>query len=201
MANVQILFTVRVKIPMSIWEALLEEDRHYIEALSRRQAAGIVYREFDIEIADLNKIRHMMAENGKSVVFPEAKVMKQLGFRYSGDSMVIRYDSGTFIIKQYFPNGEIKTHTVSEKRVWKVYYTIRDMGGGRHQSREVWEALAKRFNMQQFFNEQGEFDKAKFNGSRKIYHNFFYYPVKVLEDMKKIGYEGKEIWLREKAII
>ena len=201
MASVQVIFTARLKVPMSIWESLADEDKEYIKALSRKQSAGIVYREFDIELADLNKIRHLLAENDKAVVFPDAKVMKQMGFRYSGDSMVISFDNGSFIIKQYFPDGEIKTHTVSEKRVWKVYYIIRDMGDGIHTSSEVWEAISKEFGLRQFFNEKGEFDKAKFNGSRKIYHNFYYFPVKVLQDMRKIGFEGKQIWIKEKVKI
>lgn len=188
-------FMLTLKIPYSLFEKISREDKLYLKKLSVHHSSSLTHRKYVFYLADINRVRSLLSKYGIKVRFPPSKEIKRFGINYTGDSIDIQKISDIFIITQYFPDGEVRTHNIPEQRVWDIYYVLKNMeehlGRNTFEAREVWEQIARRYQMAQFFDDEYHFNKSAFNGSRGTYHNFYYYPIKILEHLGKIDYSKR----------
>lgn len=188
-------FEITVKIPLSLYEKMERTDKDTLNDLSVHKSASLIYQKYVFRIGDILKVRNLLSKHNIRLKFPPAKEMKQFGINYTGDSLSIVKEGDTFVINQYFPDGELRTHLIPEARVWETYYLMKKLaekeGKNRIEAREVWKRIAQHYAMHQFFDEFGNFMKNAFNGARGTYHNFYYYPLKVLQEIGKIEYSKK----------
>ena len=189
-------FMVTIKIPHSLYDKMPRDDRLAVKDLAVFDSASLTHKKFVFRMGDLLKIRGTLARNGVSIRFPPAKEMKRFGISYTGDSLEIVKEGDNFILTQYFPDGEIRSHIIPDARVWETYnvlqYLVKEKGTDTLKARDIWEQLARYHGLKHFFytdaNGEVKFSKSQFNGSRGTYHNLYYFPIKVLEHIGKIEY-------------
>ena len=200
MPSAKISFLMRVKLPYSLYRAIGRDGQEYLSNLSREKHLKVNEVEFLFEAADMLRVKKIFDEADIEVSFPKAKTIKQWGLAYSGkgDSIKIMKENDAFVVITKKIGEEEKAHLIPEKRVWRVFYIIKQEMEQKKtdvlKSREIWEAIIRNFEMDYYMDsEYGLINTDAFFGNRKTYYNFFYYPIKILQEIGKVEYEKSGI--------
>ena len=194
MSTAKLTFLIRLRVPYSLYRPIPKDKKSYLDNLAREKHAKVNEIEFVFEAGDMLRVKKVFDESGIPVEFPKAKTIKQWGLGYSskGDSIDIFKHDDAFVVTTHKLGEPDEMHVIPEKRVWRVFYTIKRVieqaDGDVVGSREVWSELIEEFQMLNFLKANGEANTDAFFGNRKTYYNFFYYPVKILQEIGKIEY-------------
>ena len=184
-------FLIKLRIPLSMWKKMSIQDRIYVRKLAVHSSENEIYQKHTIMVGDILRVKKVLSKYDIHIRYPPAKEMKKFGINYTGDSLEISKSGDVFVINQYFPDGAIRRHNIPEERVWTIFYRIdelqRHLGRETIYASELWEAIARYYQMGEFFHNE-IFDKHAFIGSRGVYHTFYYLPIKILEQIGKIDY-------------
>ncbi len=204
MSTAKVTFLIRLKVPYSLYRSIPKDKKSYLDNLAREKYAKVNEMEFVFEAGDMLRVKRVFDEANIPIEFPKAKTIRQWGLAYSskGDSIEIHRQDDAFVVISQKLGEEPEMYVIPEKRVWRVFYTIKRVieqaDGDVVGSREVWGELIKEFQMLNFLKATGEPNTDAFFGNRKTYYNFFYYPVKILQEIGKIEYsKSGKIRLKE----
>ncbi len=190
-----------ITIPRELWDKMDIDDKRHLKDLNRldmRWKAG-ENMAMVFQLGDIFKVRGLLRKYMYTVAYPERAVLKKYGLSYSGESIEIQARGNDFVILQQFPDGRIETHIIPKDRVFSVYYTIKKYFE-RHPDLDkvttpvIWEQICKKEGITRFFDRSGKFHPNSFFGARSTYFDFAYFPMKVLQYIGKIRYEGKYIY-------
>jgi len=191
---------IEVSIPEDLLKSMDKDDRARLYELNRLDIRWKAFGKanFVFHLGDINRVNAVLNKYGHVLVYPERKVINQYGLTYTGNSLNITRDGDNFVIMQRFPDGRIETHIVPEKRVWRVYYTIKrffDKNPDKKEAKasEIWDIIAREFGIDRFVDRRDKFHPNSFFGDRKTYHTFYYYPIKILQSIGKIRYSKRGI--------
>lgn len=190
-----------ITIPAELWNSMDIDDRHRLMDLNRldiRWKAG-ANTAMVFFLGDVLKVREVLMKYGYTVAYPDRAELNRYGLSYSGGSMDIRTSGNDFIIYQQFPDGRVETHVIPKDRVFRVYYIIKRYFDKHPDEKKVptpvlWEEICREFKIYRFFDRSGKFHPNSFFGDRSTYFDFAYFPMKVLQHIGKIRYEGKYIY-------
>ena len=205
--KIMVNFLFEVSLPEELYNQMSKEDRGKLYDLNRLDIRWKAFgkRNFVFHLGDVNKINMVLMKYNYTLTYPERKELNRYGLTYSGESLDITRNGNDFVIMQRFPDGRIETHIIPEKRVWRVYYLI-DKFFQKNPDREyvtaseMWDILAREFNINRFIDRKDRFHPNSFFGSRSTYHNIYYFPIKVLQHIGKIEYTKRgKISLKKKG--
>ena len=199
-----------ITIPGDLWGSMDSDDRTRLTDLNRldmRWKAG-PNMAMIFQLGDIFKVRESLRKYGYTVSYPERTILKKYGLTYSGGSIDIQTRANDFLISQQFPDGRVETHIIPKDRVFRVYYTIKHYFESHAELEKVttpiiWEQICKKEGITRFFDRSGKFHSNSFFGARSTYFDFAYFPLKVLQHIGKIRYEGKYVYniLKKKEML
>lgn len=199
--KIRVDFLIEISLPDELLKQMDYKDKRYLENLNRldmRWKAGDK-TSYVFHLGDIYKVNNVLTKYNYTLVYPERTELRRYGLTHSGQSLDIEKNGNDFVINQRFPDGRIETHIIPQKRVWRVYYTIKRYFE-KHpevekvESPVIWEEICKEFGLDQYIGKYGKFFKDTFFGSRRTYHEFAYYPMKILDHIGKIRYENKWVY-------
>ena len=193
---------IELTIPPELWKEISYEDKRWLKDIARVKGWNAIngyHIIFNLE--NINKLRQLLNKYDYVITYPKSAVLRRFGLSHSGESLEIKSIGDAFQVIQYMPDGRVESVVIPKDIVWRVYYAIRNYlhttGKKQLSSPEVWEILAKEFNLTKHIDRYGRFHKESFFGDRRRYFYFFYYPIKILDHIHKIEYRGKYISLGE----
>jgi len=178
-------FLFEITIDFQTLSKMSSEDRYRLRDLARYSDKLLQHRIYVFHLSDINKIRNVLNKYGIKLRFPARAELKRYGLSYSGLSLEVEGMGDSFKITQYFPDGREEVHIIPQKRVWRVYYLLKEFNEPVEPAK-LWEKICKEFGIDRFFDRSGKFHKNSFFGDRRTYFDFYYFPIKVLEHIGKV---------------
>ena len=191
MKKIPITFLFEITLNGDQYRKLSYEDEKRLKDLARYSDSYLDFFTFVFFLSDINKVRNVLSKYDIALRFPPRAEIKKHGLSYSGLSLEVEGKGDSFLIRQYFPDGRIESHIIPKKRVFRVYYLLKEFGEPVEPAK-LWEKICKDFGITRFFDRNGKFHKNSFFGDRRTYFDFYYYPMKVLETIGKVEF-GKKL--------
>jgi hypothetical protein len=202
--KVPLNFLIELPIPKAYLNILSDGDRQWLYDISRNKITwdsgySVTYL---FQLEDIYKLRTLFQKYDVVLTYPKSAVLRKYGLKHSsGDTLDIAGEGDAFVCTQMMPDGRIETHIIPKNIVWRVFYTVQRYFKAHPEEASVrtpvlWELLCKEFELNRYFDRTGKFHSNSFFGDRRQYFYFAYYPMKVLDRIRKITYIGKMVSLR-----
>ena len=198
-------FLIVVPVSGSMLDRLDNNDREWLYDLSytkpTREPADVI--KFVLRLEDVLRARNILRKYNTVLTYPESSKLQKYGLKHSAkDSLEIFHDGDVYEVRQYYPNGQISTYRIPKDIVETVYGVIVRIFTERPdlekiESKDLWEPLCRKFDLQRYFDWRGRFHSNSFFGDRSQYFRFFYYPCRILSHLSdgRIIYRGPVIAL------
>jgi hypothetical protein len=201
--KVPINFLIELPVPKAYLKLLSEGDQKWLYDISRNRITWDSGNSttYLFQLEDIYKLRTLFNNYDIVLSYPKSAFLRKYGLKHSaGDTLDIKGEGDAFICTQMMPDGRVETHIIPKNVVWRVLYTVKRYFEAHPEEPSVrtpklWEVLCEEFELKRYFDRTGRFHSNSFFGDRKQYFYFAYYPLKVLDHIKKITYVGAVVSL------